>query len=344
MPAAVETAVYSNEPAWHRLGTVLDSDGEKGLDIPTAIPASGLDWTVRKVPAFAPVEYEFDNKAKMLLPKPGSQLARVNNRWNVQRESDGHFFGTVGDTWQPVQNVEGFALVDDLIAQATASTGKAWIESAGSLEEGKKVWILVHIENDWQIAGEQYQQYLLFTNGHDGRASVAAATTNVRVVCANTLAWALEGNPRVIRVRHTTKASERIKEAANVLNMRNAYTEQQAIQGEFLAEQDVSEGQVEQFLASLFPIKDDAEDTPAATMATNRRDDVRGLYMSAPNLDPIRGNRWGLLNAAVEYADYGREFKSDTTALKNQFGLVGSGTDLKQRAYSIVKDKDLVLA
>lgn len=341
MPANVETAVYSNTPAWHREGVVLDSEGQKGLTIEQALPASGLDWTVRKVPAVAPVEYK--TVKGQLVPKANSPLAPVPGRFNIQRESDMLFLGNVGSTWQPVQNVEGFALIDDLIDQASAGQGHAYIEAAGALDGGRKVWVLVHIENGWQIAGEAYNQYVLFTNGHDGRTSVTAATTNVRVVCQNTLAMALQGAQRVVRVRHTSKATDRIKEAAHILGLRNQYAEQLAVQGEFLAEQDMGEGEFEKFLEQLMPVKDERETSPALTMATERRDAVREIYMSAPNLTDIRGTRWAALQAAVEYSDHGRAFRSGETELKNQFGI-GTGTGLKDRAFEILKRPDLVLA
>lgn len=346
MPANVETAAYSNTPAWHREGTVLDTDGNKGMTIEVALPASGLDWEVEKVPCYAYGEYETKTVegVEIQIPAQGAERLLIPDRWGVKRMTDNRMFGTVGNTWQPTQNHEGFQVIDDVINAASGGTGHAWIESAMALDGGKKVCILVHIENDWQIAGEDYMQYMLFVNGHDGRTSVTMATTNIRVVCTNTLALALAGNQRVVRVRHTTKAAERIKSAVHMLEMRNQYNEQLAIQGEFLAEQDVKDGEVEAFLKQLFPVKDEDEDSPAKTMAEERRDDVRQIFMAAPNLKPIGGTRWGLVQAAVEYADHQREFKSPESEIKNQFGLVASGTDLKDRAFKLVQQPKLEVA
>ena len=41
-------------------------------------------------------------------------------------------------------------------------------ETAGSLQEGKKVWLLAHMPHEYIIAGERISPYLLFSNTHDG--------------------------------------------------------------------------------------------------------------------------------------------------------------------------------
>lgn len=320
MPANVQTAVYANTPAWHREGTVLDTDGEKGLTVEVALRESGLDWEVEKVPAYALID--------------GKPVAIPGRSAVVRKDTKQIMRGAPGETWQPFQNVQGFAVIEDLIAQATDGLGQTWIEAAGALGEGEKVWVLAHIDAGMQIAGEDIASYVLFTNGHDGRTSVTAATTEVRVVCQNTLLLALSGNQRVVRVRHTTKAADRIKEAAQILGMRNTYAEQLAVQGEFLAEQDVNEAQFEDFLKSLMPITEDG--TPAATMAKDRRTEVRNVYMNAPNLADIRGTRWGALQAVVEYSDHITERKTGEQTLKAQFGI--NPTPIKDEAFSILKD------
>jgi phage/plasmid-like protein (TIGR03299 family) len=341
MPAAVETAVYANTAAWHGLGTVLDTDGDLGLDIQTALRESGLDWTVRKVPDFAPADYE--QVGGKWVPKHGADLVRVPDRFLVQRESDKRYLGSVGATWQPTQNVEGFKLIDDLIREAG---GEPFIESAMSLDGGKKVVVMVHMPNALQIAGEDYASYLSFVNGHDGRTSVTAICHDERIVCANTLAIGLgeaKNSGRIIRVRHTTKAADRIKEGKEILKIRDTRLEELARQGEWLVEQSISDAEFEGFLESLIPT-DQPEGTPGHTLVTKNRNRIGAIYESAQNLNTIRGTRWGALQAVIEDADHAREFKNDESAVKNQLGLVGTGTAIKDRAFQLLQSKKLQLA
>lgn len=318
MPANVETAAYANTPAWHREGIVLDTDGALGMSVPVALDKSGLNWTVRKVPIFGSVKYKVNEKTKQLEPV-GGEYEVIEGRHGVQRESDGKMLGVVGSTWQPVQNHEGFELIEDFMQGDTA-----YIEAAGALDGGRKVWILAHMAEDMQIAGEDIFRYVLFTNGHDGRTSVTAAMTDVRVVCQNTLTWALESATRVHRVRHTTKATARLAEAKAILGLRDLRSEELAKQGEWLVSQEMSDKQFDKFLSQLMPIPEEQEGKPAETMIRDRQAKVRHIYKEADNLNNIRGTRWGALNAVVEYSDYARSFRDDGTQLKAQFGVTST--------------------
>lgn len=321
---AIPTSVaLANEPAWHKQGTVLDTEGKKGLTIEQALPASGLDFTVEKVPLYAAMPGVSATEIN------GATVTTVDRRYGVQRMDTGEVLGTVGESWQPVQNLEGFAILNDVIAQASALDEgyKLWIESAGALDNGRKVWVLAHIDQDLQIAGEEYRSYLLFMNGHDGRTSVTAAAVDMRVVCANTLNFAVfeenstrgEKIPRIVRVRHTSRAGQKIKEAHAILGMRNRRAEELARQGEWLVEQQFSDRSWAKFLNEIMPFE--KEEGPGATMVEDRRAKLSKLYFDAPNLEPIRGTKWGALQAVCEYADHGRKFASKETQMKAQLDV-----------------------
>jgi phage/plasmid-like protein (TIGR03299 family) len=313
--------VYANDPAWHGLGTVLDTEGELGLEVQVALEQSGLDWEVEKVPVFIAGQ---DARARV----------RVPGRWGVRRTTDGAALGVVGNTWQPVQNAEGFAVLSDLLAEAG---GEVWIESAGALDEGRKVWILARCAAELQIAGEQYRSYIGFCNGHDGRTAVTAFMTDVRVVCTNTLGYAVGGAERsnqIVRVRHSTRSVERLSEARHILGLRSKRLEELAVMGEWLVEAEMPDGEFELFLEQLMPLDPDTEGTPAHTMIGGRREELTSLYYGSENLGPIRGTRWGALQAVTEYADHRRLQRNINARAKAQFGL--TATPIKQWAAELL--------
>lgn len=322
----VETAAFvaSNVPAWQGVGTVLDVDGKAGLTVDEALTASGLDWEVKRIPIFG--KWEGKNE-----PIPG--------RYGVQRQTDGKIFGTVGGAWVPVQNRTGFAVLQALLEQAG---GEVWIESAGSLDGGKKVWILARCAESLQIAGESYHSHIGFVNGHDGRTSVTAFMSDMRTACSNFLTYIMNGQAkleRILRVRHSTNVVARIQEAHHLLGLRHALNDELAKQAEWMVDQPMSDGAFEVFLESLMPLPDEAtttagNPTPAATMITQRRDKIVDIYANAPNLATIRGTRWGALQAVTEYADHGRATKNESAVCKTQFGLAPS--PLKQGAYHLL--------
>lgn len=351
--APPETAVYANRAAWHGVGVVLDSMGEKGLTIAQALPASGLEWGVEKTPTlgFSRKYAHLNDAAKLAeaiakgVEIPLSALMVNPDRFNVQRDTDGRLLGNVGSTWVPFNPIDAFAIVDDLLAQAG---GKAWIEAAGSMDEGKKVWVMVHLDDGFQIAGESYATYLTVVTGFDGRTSTMVLVHDERIVCRNTLAIGVgeaKGSGRILRVRHSKNAADRIKQANQILGLRNVRHEELAKQGEWMVEQEMPDAEFATFLDSLMPVPEvpaDRDGTPAATMATERRGKIARLFQGAPNLEPIRGTRWGALQAVIEYADHVRPFKDAESQLKAQFGFTEQQTEIKDRAFRILRTPDLI--
>jgi phage/plasmid-like protein (TIGR03299 family) len=350
---AVETAVYANTPAWHRKGVVLDSNGNKGLTIQEVLDTQQLSWEVAKVPAFAVNGIAtVEMLMEMLKADPNatikvSDLALAEDRFCVQRNTDGKVFGTVGNGWAPFQPLDAFDVVDELIKQAG---GKTWVEGAMALDGGKKIVVMVHLDTGLQIAGEKYATYLTFVTGFDGRTSTMVFVHTERIVCANTLAIGLgqgKGSGRIIRVRHSKNAADRIKQAHEILGIRNVYLEELAKQGEWLVEQEMPDSEFAAFMDSLMPVPEVPEDkdsTPASTMAEGRREVISKLYFDAPNLKPITGTRWGALQAVIEYADHKRPFKDEESQIKAQIGFTEQQTEIKDRAFSILRSPGLIKA
>jgi phage/plasmid-like protein (TIGR03299 family) len=350
MPANVETAAYANVAAWHREGVVIDTDGKKGMTIEQALPAGGLNWGVKKslTLSFDLAHAHLNDPAKLAkaiaegTQIPLSALMVNPGRYNTQRDTDGKLFGNVGETWVPFNPLDAFQIVDDLL---DAAGGKAWIEACGALDEGRKVWVMVHLDTEFQIAGERYATYLTVVTGFDGRTSTMVFVHTERIVCANTLAIAVregEDTGRILRVRHTKNAADRIKQAKHILGVRDQQLEELAKQGEWLVKNEMDDTEFATFLDSLMPLQE--EDGPAKTMRQDRRGAISSLYFNAPNLEPIRGTRWGALQATIEYADHKRPFKDGESQLKAQWGFTSQQTEIKDRAFAILKTPGLALA
>ena len=88
MAHMVETMAYAGEVPWHGLGVKV----EDGLGVDEMIKEAGLDWKVRKIPAYA----QFDNHSIY----SGHDM--------LVRESDGQPLDMVKESWVPVQNSEAF--------------------------------------------------------------------------------------------------------------------------------------------------------------------------------------------------------------------------------------------
>ena len=61
-----------------------------------------------------------------------------------------------------------------------------------------------------KTGGTLMQSYLLLANSHDGSSSVQVKFTPVRVVCANTLNWALSDGQGGLQIRHDRSMRSRL--------------------------------------------------------------------------------------------------------------------------------------
>ena len=169
MSANVETMFYTREKPWHGLGVQVQEapTSEKALWL------AGLDWKVLQKDIFT--------EGRVRVP---------GYRANV-RDTDGQVLGVVTDRYKVIQNEEAFAFTDALLGKGVR------YETAGSLQDGRKVWLLARLPSEYIISGEQISPYLVFSNTHDGSGAVRVAVTPVRVVCNNTLNLAQIGRAHV---------------------------------------------------------------------------------------------------------------------------------------------------
>ena len=277
MSHMVESLAYvSNEEnqrfvPWHGIGTPVES----AMTSTEALKVAGLDWKVEARPVFT------DNGIKI----PGY----VANT----RDSDNSVLGIVSDKYKIVQNVDAFAFTDSLIGDDCR------YETAGSLRNGKSTFMLARLPQK-KILGDDFDNYICFTNTHDGTGAVKVCSTNVRVVCNNTLNLALNTAKRSWTCKHMGRIEDKLQEAQRALQLAEEYTEQLSIYAERAANITIDEAKTYEVLKQLFPISDDASDR----MKKNNQDAINDFRncLVAVDLSPFYGTLWGLVNAASDFA------------------------------------------
>ena len=140
MAACVETMFYTRERPWHGLGTMV----MEAPDSKSALKLAGLDWQV--------IQKELTTKDGLSVP---------GFKANV-RESDGRVLGVVSNRYKVVQNDEAFAFTDALLEEGVR------YETAGSLQDGRRTWILAKLPQRYIISGDQITPYLVFMNSNQG--------------------------------------------------------------------------------------------------------------------------------------------------------------------------------
>lgn len=316
MPAEVETMMYTREKPWHGLGTYV-AEAPTSAD---ALRLAGLDWTVEQCPVY------LENAA---VPVP-------NYKANV-RDRDGKVLGIVTDRYQVVQNADAFSWTDELIG------GDVRYETAGSLREGKKIWLLAKMPAV-KVAGDDVEPYLCFSNTHDGSGAVKVCMTPVRVICANTLNLALNTAKRSWAMKHVGDMTAKLDEARRTLELADRYMmhlDGAALQ---LANVTVTDEKLEKILNEMFPLKEDATERQKNTVKAVKDEFMICYFM--PDLAKFRGTGWGVVNAMADMVDHSKPRRDTGNYRENNWARIMDGHELVDRVTAKVMDMvgGLVLA
>ena len=301
------------QPVWHGLGVII-SEAPTSAD---ALRIAGLDWEVKM--------------GEALLQTQDGKIIQTGRKYTY-RDSDNMPLGMVSGQYSIVQNKEAFEFTDELIG-----TGEVTYETAGSLDNGKKVWMLANLP-ETSILGDATVPYLLFSNSHDGSSSVRVTATPVRVVCQNTLNFALAGAKRIWSFTHRGDIGEKIHEAQVTLKNMKEYMTGFSKEAERMAQVKVSGQQLQDFLNMMFPVDEDDEYTKRRTKNMIY---LREMFMNRYNVDDLgnfRGTAWGLLNAASDFTSHVRPLRLTATHQEKVMASFMNGNAVIDKTYDFIND------
>ncbi len=307
MPANVESMFYVRTTPWHGLGTRVES----ALSSAEALEKSGLDWNVIQRPILT-------DRFQAI---PGYKV-------NI-RETDNQVLGVVTDRYRVVQNSEAFAFTDALLGEGVK------YETAGSLQDGKRIWILAKLPNKYIIEGEQIDPYLVFSSSHDGSGAIKVAMTPIRVVCQNTLNIALGSAKRIWATVHVGDLTAKMDEAHSTLFLAEKYMQQLGMEFSRLAKIKLSDQKVLEYIDLLLPM--DEEPTAQHRKNISRiREDMRLRYFEAPDLQNVGKNAYRFINAVSDFATHAKPLRETANYRENVFAKTIDGNALIDRAYEMV--------
>ncbi len=208
-------------------------------------------------------------------------------------------------------------------------------ETAGSLNNGRRVWMLACMPETVKILGDEVAPYLVFTHGHDGRNSVKVAITPVRVVCNNTLNLALHKAARSWSTHHIGDIQNKLFEARRSLELTSTYMLELSTQAEVLVNKSFTNRMVQEFIEVLFPVDEDATERKSDNVEVLRKG-LLYTYRNAPDLAEYRGTGWGLMNAVSDFATHTKPMRRTPTYQEGLFSKVVDGHPLIDKAYSLL--------
>ncbi len=308
MAANVETMFYTRQKPWHGLGTMVQ-------EAPTskdALILAGLDWQVIQKP---------------IITEDGIPISGF--KANL-RETDNRVLGVVTDRYRTIQNHDAFAFTDSLLGEGVT------YETAGSLQNGRRVWVLAKLPQRYIISGDEITPYLVFMNAHDGTGAIKAAMTPTRVVCMNTLNLALSTAKRSWSTNHVGDIRGKLEDARYTLLYADLYMQELGKAIDKLNRQKLSDRKVYEYIDALFPLVDNASEQQKKNLQ-RMKEEVKVRYFEAPDLAHVGKNAYRFVNAVSDFATHAKPLRERANYRENLFAKTIDGNAMIDKAFDLVK-------
>lgn len=323
MPADLESMAYFKESEvdvpWHGLGNPISFSAtpeEMG-------DAAGLNWTVSKRPVRVPLR----------VPEPGQpwnfdELLKVDDFFHLVRDSDNKVLGPAGKDYIPTQNIQALNFFKNF-----TEAGKMRMETAGSLQGGKQIWVMAKLMYSFKLpGGDEIRGYLLLSSPHIWGKSLVIKFVTIRVVCANTFAMAMSDSKygKGFRMPHIRAFDGDVaKEAEITLGIATELFEGFEQSANLLVEAKVDTDVVIRYIADIFQPElvteqfgktfyklDEMKQAELLVDPTSPKLDPTQFKRSAfdvfnsvnrqpgAGLESTTGTMWGAFNAITYYTDH----------------------------------------
>ena len=312
MSANVESMFYVRQVPWHGLGTMVQ-------EAPTsedALRMAELDWRVEQTPVFTDAGIEI----------PGYKANR--------RNTDGSILGIVSDRYRIVQNTEAFEFTDAIVGET--EDGVVKYETAGSLCGGKRIWLLAKMPTK-KVLDDDVEPYMFFSNSHDGTGAIKVGMTPVRIVCANTLAIALNTAKRQWSTKHVGDMQSKLEEAKLCLRMADSYMANLDVEADRLANAKLYMEQVEEILDEMFPVDDNTSERKKNNIVQFKNQFWTAYNM--PDIQKFEDSAWMAVNAMSDVITHSAPRRNTASYNENRWGKIMDGHIVFDQFVSMVNKK-----
>ncbi len=235
----------------------------------------------------------------------------------------------VGRKFKMIDNRQVTEMMD-----ALTNSGAA-VVSAFSLYGGQRVVMVAQLGEDTDVEDDAMRLYLVMTTAHDGTAALRILISPTRVVCWNTLSFAMRNFTQSVSIQHRKTAIERLGAAEELIaTCASSFGSQVDILRK-LAQVKMTEQRARDALETI--IDRDSK------QAENDRDKIMALYMGAQigYGRATKDTAFGMLSAVGEYTETQMTLRAHKDALevarpeielRAQSVLFGAGARLRQTA------------
>lgn len=308
---AQDTVISVRDAGWHGLATVLDDHVS-----PEEARQLAFDWEPVTTPLY---------RAEPVVNEDGSlstDYVEIPGTVGVQRSDNGEFFGAVSTEFgETLAHTGNKALTEVAEAVEGVAPDEVRVETAGSLKGGRKVWMLLRMNEPILIpakgrrladAATATLQYFALQTSHDGSGSFRGQALQTRIICDNTSQAAdmeSDENGTTFNFRHTSGIKDRIEEARGAVAMWRRSVEEYVALMSSLIDLRVTTDQRKVFIDAWGPTR-----MPDAGLAVSDRvmgniEEARQEFiglMQGMTSDGVDDTAYGLVQAAIEFQQHVR--------------------------------------
>lgn len=312
---------YVGETPWHTLGDAM----RKGAPMEEWLVKSGLNFGVGRS------KVQFTTPA--MVDGMNGQILHTGESEVLYRDDTFMQLGIVSERYRIVQPSDVLEFFRDIVG-----SGGLELETAGSLDGGKKVWAMARTGDSMSIKGQdRVDGYLLLSTSFDGSMATKAQFTSVRVVCNNTLSIATANSKGAVVVPHnaTFDATGAKIELGLIHGAWNQFNEQV----DALADRRLNNEEAMSLLLSIMEpaLAAKLSKGEAVEVSTKRRNQITSVFDlfqgrgMGSDLMSSRGTAWGMVNAVTEFVDHTAGHNVNNRFRSGQFG---PGAAMKSLAFT----------
>lgn len=298
---------------WEYSGAVKVENCKTAADV---MSAANLDFEVAKCELIAkmPTNSIAEHEGFVF---NGDNYVKCPNAYATYRTDYNIPLGIVKERYTPVQNIEAFSFFDDCIGKDRA----IW-QTAGFFGNGERIFVSAKLPNDILVNGDPVENYLVFTNSHDGSTGVKILFTPIRVVCQNTLNAAIKTSTNFVSFRHTSSVHDNINVAKEILGICKEKVQFVKEQFNFLANKHISDENAMKLFGDVILTDKEKSDIIAtghniqqiitrnydaiydaniSMKKVNTLSEMNNYYYVGAGQREVLGTAWGVLNAVSGY-------------------------------------------
>lgn len=323
----LEAVDNSERRAWYETqGITLKN--VTSLDV--ALKLSGLDFEVEKKPVYFNSTFGMTNEAGKNLPP---KFTKIEGQFTTVRTDTMQPFGVVTDAYEILQNRDAFDFLDSLVVEG------AKFETAGFFKKNGAASYITMSTEPMTILGDEFDPFMMISNGHDGGSAVKVCLTAIRAVCRNTAILALKKASNLVTVQHSKKMYDKLLVAKEVLLANTKYMEELKIVAEELAVKPFSEEAFEALAYKLYPIEEEKSEIIQIRNLAQIEHLLRAYKQD--DLQNFNNTAWKALQAVSDVNSHPLRFRETKKIAANgtpEFQIIYNGMPLLNKVFAMLQE------